>query len=53
MVAAALGKNLGRPMPKRSNDSYLHENRELETTRNLSMTCQINVVNKQHVPSFN
>ena len=30
-------------MPKRSNESYLQENQELETTRTPSMTCQINV----------
>ena len=29
MVAATLGKNLGPPMPKRSNDPYLQENQEL------------------------
>ena len=29
MVAAALGKNLGPPMPKWSKDSYLQENQEL------------------------
>ena len=50
MVAATLGKNLGPPMPKRSNDSYLQENQELYTTCTLSMTYQINVVNKQLVP---
>ena len=50
MVAATLRKNLGPPMPKRSNASYLQENQELQTKCTLSMTCQINVVNKQHVP---
>ena len=29
MVAATLGKNLGPPIPKRSNDSYFQENQEL------------------------
>ena len=29
MVPVTLGKNLGPPMPKRSNDSYLEENQEL------------------------
>ena len=29
MVAATLGKNLGPPMPKRSNDSYLQKKQEL------------------------
>ena len=53
MVAATLGKNLGLPMPKRSNDSFLQENQELWTTGTLSMTCQINVVKKQLVPLLN
>ena len=53
MVAATLGKNLGPPMPKRSNDSYLQENQELYTTCTLSMTYQITVVNKQLVPPLN
>ena len=44
MVAATLGKNLGLPMPKRSNDSFLQENQELWTTGTLSMTCQIDIV---------
>ena len=52
MVAATLGKKLGPPMPKRSNDLYLQENQELQTTRTLSMVCQINVVNKQLIPSL-
>ena len=50
MLAATLGKNLGPPVPKRGSDSYLQENQELQTTWTLSMTCQINVVNKQLVP---
>ena len=53
MVAATLEKNLGPPMPKRSNDSYHQENQELQTTRTLSITCQINAVNKQLVPPLN
>ena len=43
MVAATLGRNLGPPMPKWSNDSYLQEKQELETTCTLSITCQTNV----------
>ena len=53
MVAATLGKNLGPPMPKRSNDSNLQGNQELKTTCTLSMTCQINVVNKPLVSPLN
>ena len=53
MVAAALGKNLGSPMPKWSNDSYLQKNQELQTTCTLSMSCQINVANKHLVPPLN
>ena len=53
MVAATLGKNLGPTIPKRSNESYLQENQEPETTCFLSMTCQGNVVNKQLVPPLN
>ena len=53
MLAATLGKNLGPPAPKRGSDSYLQENQELQTTWTLSMTCQINVVNKQLVPPLN
>ena len=44
MVAATPGKNLGPQMPKWSNDSYLHENQEPETTCTFSMTCLIDVV---------
>ena len=29
MVVATLGENMGPPMPKQSNDSYLQENQEL------------------------
>ena len=36
-----------------SNDSYLQENQEWYTTCTLSMTCQIDVVNKQLVPPLN
>ena len=53
MVAATIGKILEPPMPKRSNDSYLQENQEPETTCTLSMTWQIDVVNKQFVPPLN
>ena len=53
MVAATPGKNLGPPMPKRSNHSYLQENQELQTICTLSITCQINVVNKQLLPPLN
>ena len=41
------GEDLGSPMPKWSNDSCLQENQESYTTCTLSMTCQIDVVNKQ------
>ena len=47
MVAANLGNNLGSLMPKRSNDSYLQKNQELQTTCTFCMTCQVSVVNKQ------
>ena len=61
VVAATLRKNLGFPMPKRSNNSYLQENEEhsLQCTHTLfiqctlSMTCKIDVVNKQLVPPLN
>ena len=53
MVAATLGKNLGPPILKWSNNSYLQENQELKTTCTHSMTCQIDVVNKQLVPPLN
>ena len=53
MVTANLGRNLGSPMPKRSNDSYLQEHQELQTTCTLSTTYQINVANKQFVPPIN
>ena len=53
MVAATPGKNLEPQMPKRSNDSYLHENQEPETTCTFSMTCLIDVVNKQLIPPLN
>ena len=53
MVAATLGKNLGPPISKRSNDSYLQENQEPQTTWTLSVTCQIDIVNKQLVRPFN
>ena len=52
MMAATLGKNLGPPMPKQSNDSYLQENQESQTTCTLPMNCQVYVVNNQLVPSF-
>ena len=50
MVAATLGKNLGPPMPKWSNDSCLQENQESQRAFTLSVTSQIDVVNKQLVP---
>ena len=50
LAAATLEKNLGSLMSKRSDDSCLQENQELQTTCTLSMTCQIDVVNKQLVP---
>ena len=53
MVAATLWKGLRPPMPKRSNDSYLQKNREPYRTYILSMTCQIDVVNKKLVPPLN
>ena len=53
IVTATFGKNLGPPMPKRSNESYLQVNQDLQTTCNLSMICQINVVDKQLVPLLN
>ena len=40
-------------MLKRSNDSYLQEHQELQTTCTLSTTYQINVANKQFVPPIN
>ena len=49
-VTATLGKNVGPPMTKWSNVSYLQENQELYTTCTLSMICQINVVNKELGP---
>ena len=42
-----LGNSLGSLMPKRSNDSYLQKNQELQTTCTFCMTCQVSVVNKQ------
>ena len=53
MVEATHGKNLGPPMPEQSDDSGLHENEESWTTCALSMTCQIDVVNKQLAPPLN
>ena len=50
MVATTLGKNLGPPMPKRSDDSCLQETKESQTTCTLPMNCQIYVVNKLLVP---
>ena len=50
MLATTLAKNLGPPMPKRSDDSCLQENQEPWTTCTLPMNCQIYVVNKQLVP---
>ena len=44
MVPATLGKTLGPPMPKLSNDSNLQENPEPCTTCTLSRTCLIDVV---------
>ena len=44
MVEATLGKTLGPPVPKLSNDSYHQENQELYTTCTLSMTFQTDVV---------
>ena len=52
-MAAALGENLEPPMPKRSKNSYLHENQELQTTCTLSMTSQIHFVNKELVSPHN
>ena len=49
MVAAALEKNLGPPLPKQSDDSCLQENQEPQTTCPFSMTYQSDVVNKQLV----
>ena len=37
-------------MPRRSGDSCLQENQESTRTCTLSMTCQIDVVNKQRIP---
>ena len=53
MVATTLGKNLGAQMPQRDNDTYLHENQKPGTICTLSMTYQIDVVNKQLVPPLN
>ena len=53
MVTANLGKNLGSSISKCSNDSYLQEHQELQTTCTLSTTCQINVANKQFAPPIN
>ena len=50
MVAMTLGKNRGPPMSKRSDDSCLQENQELQRTCTLPMNCQVYVVNKQLVP---
>ena len=44
MVAMTLGKKLELPMQKRSDDSVSRK------TCTLSMTCHIDVVNKQLVP---
>ena len=52
-MAAALGENLEPPMPKRSKNSYLHENQEPQTTCTLSMTSQIHFVNKELVSPHN
>ena len=46
IVVATLGKNLGPPMPKLSNNSCLPESQGPQITCTLSMTCQIDVVNK-------
>ena len=46
MVAATLVKNLGPQMPQKGNHSYLHEHQKPETICTLSMTYQIDVVNK-------
>ena len=53
MVEATHGKNLGPPMPKQSDDSGLHENVESWTTCALSMTCQMDVANKQLASPLN
>ena len=53
MVIATMGKNLGPPIPKWSDHSYLQENQELSTTCTLSMTDQINFVNRQLVSPLN
>ena len=53
MVASTLEKNLGPPMPEQINDTFLQENQELQTTCTLSVTCPINVVNKQLVLPLN
>ena len=45
MVPATLKKNLGPTMSKRSNESYLQENHDLQITCTLSMICQTDVVN--------
>ena len=50
MMATTLGKNQGTPISKRSDDSCLQENQELQTTCILPMNCQIYVLNKQLVP---
>ena len=50
LATATLEKNLGPLMSKWSDDSCLQENQELQTTCTLSMTCQIDVVNKQLFP---
>ena len=46
-MAATLRKNLRPPMLKPNDDSCLQENQELQTTCTLTMTYQIDVVNKQ------
>ena len=44
IVAATLGKTMGPPMPKLSNNTHLREKQEPYKTCTLSMTSQINVV---------
>ena len=44
---------LGKTCVLQFQNSYLQENQELQTTCTLSMTYQINAVNKQLVPRLN
>ena len=53
MVTQTLGKILEPPIPKQSNESHVQENQEPQTTCTLSMTCEIDVVNKELVPPLN